>query len=107
MGFDEDAPAVGREAGASRHPRIPANPTANFHGGKRSNETHQSTTSPESRLYRKSRTQEAKLAYCGNVLTENRNGLIVDLRVEQADGYAERRGALAMLDEKVPNHKGV
>jgi IS5 family transposase len=79
----------------------------NFHGEKRSNDTHQSTTDPESKLYRKGRRQEAKLSYCGNVLMENRNGLIVDLRVEQASGYAERDGALAMLDESLPNQVGV
>jgi transposase len=88
-------------------PDDPGNPTVNFHGEKRSNETHQSTTDPESKLYRKGRNHEAKLSYCGNVLMENRNGLIVDLRVEPADGYAERRGALAMLDESLPNQEGV
>jgi transposase len=84
-------------------PDDPGNPTVNFHGKKLSNETHQSTTDPESKLYRKGRNHEAKLSYCGNVLMENRNGLIVDLRIEQADGYAERLGALAMLDASVPN----
>jgi transposase len=89
-----------------RPPDDPGNPTVNFHGEKRSNETHQSTTDPESKLYRKG-GREAKLSYCGNVLMENQNGLIVDLRVEQADGYAERRGALAMVDEAVPNPERV
>src|SRR5450432_3736041 len=56
----------------------PGNPTVDFHGEKRSNETHQSTTDPEARLARKSGRHEAKLAYCGNVLIENRNGLVVD-----------------------------
>jgi transposase len=90
-----------------RPPDDPGNPTVNFHGEKRSNETHQSTTDPESKLYRKSKNHEAKLSYCGNVLMENRNGLIVDLLVEQADGYAERKGALAMLDAWVPNQDRV
>ncbi len=75
----------------------------NFHGKKLKNETHESKTDPESKLYRKGHNHEAKLSYCGNVLMENRNGLIVDLRVETANGYAERNGALAMLDEYVPN----
>lgn len=84
-------------------PDNPGNPTVNFHGKKLKNETHESTTDPESKPFRKSRTHEAKLSYCGNVLMENRNGLIVDFRVEQASGYAERAGALAMLDESLPN----
>jgi transposase len=83
-------------------PDDPGNPTVNFHGEKRSNETHESTTDPESRLYRKSHRHEAKMSYVGNVLMENRNGLIVDLRVEQATGFAERDAALAMLDESAP-----
>jgi IS5 family transposase len=87
-------------------PDDPGNPTVNFHGEKRSNETHQSTTDPESKLYRKSHRHEAKLCYCGNVLMENRNGLIVDFRLEQASGYAERVAALAMLDESLPNQVG-
>ena len=88
-------------------PDDPGNPTVNFHGEKRSNETHRSTTDPESKLYRKGHGQPARLSYCGNVLMENRNGLIVDLRIEQATGYAEWDGAMAMLDEHVPEPVGV
>ena len=88
-------------------PDDPGNPTVDFHGKKLSNETHASTTDPESKLWRKSRTHEAKLSYCGNVLMENRNGLIVDLRVEQVSGYAERNAALAMLDESLPKQDAV
>jgi transposase len=84
-------------------PDDPGNPTVNFHGKKLKNETHESKTDPESKLYRKGHNHEAKLSYCGNVLMENRNGLIVDLRVETANGYAERNGALTMLDEHVPH----
>ena len=69
----------------------PGNPTVNFHGEKRSNETHQSTTDPDARLARKSGGHEAKLAYCGNVLIENRNGLVVDTELLQA---TERRSAM-------------
>jgi len=87
-------------------PDDPGNPTVNFHGEKRSNDTHESTTDPESKLYRKSKAHEAKLSYCGNVLMENRNGLIVDLRIEPATGYAEREGALALLDEHVAGANG-
>ena len=80
-------------------PDDPGNPTVNFHGEKRSNETHESTTDPESKLFRKSKAHEAKLSYCGNVLMENHNGPIIDLRIEAATRYAERDGALALLDE--------
>jgi transposase len=78
-----------------------SNPTVNFHGEKRSNETHQSTTDPEARLYRKGSGQPAKLCYGAHALMENRNGLLVDLRVEEANGYAERDTALAMLADVV------
>jgi transposase len=86
-----------KEAGPLEPPDDPGNPTVNFHGETRSNETHQSTTDPESRLYRKGRGQESKLAYLGHVLMENRNGLVVDTRVTPANGRAEREAALEML----------
>jgi transposase len=69
---------------------------ADFHGEQRSNETHQSTTDPEARLYKKSKGAEAKLSYLGHVLMENRNGLLVRTMVTQADGTAERDAALLM-----------
>lgn len=68
-----------------------------FRGDKRSNETHESKTDPEARLYRKGNGQEAKLGYLGHVLMENRHGLIVNATVTQADGTAERDAALLML----------
>jgi len=68
-----------------------------FRGEKRSNATHASQTDPEARLYRKGRGQEARLAYLGHLLMENRHGLIVDAMVTQADGTAERDAALLML----------
>jgi hypothetical protein len=77
-------------------PDDPGNPTVNFHGEKRSNETHQSTTDPEARLARKSSGHESKLAYCGNVLIENRNGLVVDTARGMASGTAERDAAVEM-----------
>ena len=77
-------------------PDDPGNPTVNFHGERRSNATHASTTDPEARLARKSRGQEAKLAYQGHVLMENRHGLVVDTCVTQATGIAEREAAAAM-----------
>jgi transposase len=69
---------------------------ADFHGQRRTNETHQSTTDPEARLYRKSKGSEAKLSYLGHVLMENCNGLLVRTMVTQADGTAERDAALLM-----------
>src|ERR1051325_2697517 len=77
----------------------PGNPTVNFRGEKRSNESHQSTTDPEALLARKGDGKEAKLSYSGNLLVENRNGLIVDAEVFQANGTAERDAALIMLEQ--------
>jgi len=76
----------------------PGNPTVDFRGEKRSNETHISTTDPEARLTRR-KGQTSQLAYLGHLLTENRNGLIVSAMLTEADGHAERLAALAMLDE--------
>jgi transposase len=68
-----------------------------FRGEKRTNDTHQSKTDPDAKLYRKGHGQEAKLRYLGHVLMENRNGLVVDAMLTQADGTAERDAALLML----------
>jgi transposase len=72
----------------------------NFHGQKRRNDTHQSTTDPESRLYRKTQGREAKLSYMGHAVMENRHGLAVAGMVTQANGTAERRASEAMLETK-------
>jgi transposase len=77
-------------------PDDPGNPAVNFHGEKRSNQTHESTTDPDARLARKSGGHEAKLAYTGNVLIENRNGLVVDTELMQSNGTAERDAAMRM-----------
>jgi len=74
------------------------NPTVDFHGEKRSNDTHESTTDSDARLARKSSGHEAKLAYCGNVLIENRNGLVVDTELLQCNGTAERDAALVLAE---------
>jgi len=74
------------------------NPTVDFRGEKRSNQTHESTTDPEARLSRK-KGQTSQLAYMGHILTENRNGLIVDARLTEANGYAERDAAIEMLED--------
>jgi transposase len=81
-------------------PDDPGNPTVNFHGETRSNETHASTTDPDARLARK-KGKESKMSYSAHALMENRNGLIVDFRIEPADGYAERRAAVEMLADNV------
>ena len=87
-------------------PDDPGNPTVNFHGEKRSNDTHESKTDPESQLARKGPGKEAKLSYSGNLLVENGNGLIVDAEVFQANGTAERDAALVMM-EKLRGTKAV
>jgi transposase len=88
-----------RKDGSSTPPNDndPGNPTIDFHGEKRSNETHQSSTDPDARLARKSGGHEAKLAYCGNVLIENRNGLVVDAELMTCSGTAERDAARMMI----------
>jgi transposase len=79
-------------------PDDPGNPTVNFHGERRSNDTHESTTDPDARLARKSSGHESKLAYCGNVMIENRNGLVVDTVLLQCSGIAERAAAMMMAE---------
>jgi transposase len=76
------------------------NPEVNFRGEKRSNHTHQSTTDPEARLYKKAKGHEAKLGYLGHVLMENRHGLVVDTRLTLATGTAEREAAVAMVQKR-------
>jgi transposase len=83
-------------------PDDPGNPTVNFHGERRSNATHASTTDPDARLARKGNAQEAKLCYTGHVLMENRNGLAVDGCVRPASGHAERAAALELLGALAP-----
>jgi transposase len=82
------------------------NPTVDFRGEKRSNQTHESKTDPEAQLARKGAGKEAKLSYCGNLLVENRNGLIVSSLVWEATGTAERDAAMAMLQD-VPRSERV
>ena len=79
---------------------------ANFHGEKRTNETHESKTDPDARLYKKSRGSEAKLSYLGHVLVENRHGLIVDAMLTQADGTAEADAAILMADAMRKKRRG-
>ncbi len=80
-------------------PDDPGNPTVDFHGEKRSNETHESQTDPDALLARKAKGKEAKLSYSGNLQVENRHGLIVNAELLQANGRAERDAALLMLEQ--------
>ena len=81
-------------------PDDPGNPSVDFRGERRTNATHASTTDPEARLYKKAAGQEAKLCFLGHVLMENRHGLVVNTRLTQATGTAEREAALALLRER-------
>jgi IS5 family transposase len=83
-----------------------SNPTVDFRKEKRCNETHESLTDPEARLFKKSRGAEARLGYLAHVLTDNRHGLVLDVRVTQATGTAEREAAADMLSQK-PQSKRV
>lgn len=83
----------------------PGNPSVDFHGEKRSNKTHESKTDPESRIYRKSKGQTAKLCYMGHLLMENRNGLAVKAAATQAGYYEEHDAALDMLDDLGTNKR--
>lgn len=90
----------GPSGGAGRNPEL------NFRGQRRSNETHASTTDPDARMYRKSSTTGAVLAYLGHALMENRNGLIVDVATTRATGTAEREAAIELI-ERVPGGERV
>jgi transposase len=79
-------------------PDDPGNPRSDVRGARRTNATHASTTDPAARLYKKANGHEAKLAYLGHVLMENRHGLVVDTRLTQATGPAEREAARAMAE---------
>jgi len=91
---DEDPPSSGG-----------SNPPVDFHGQRRTNATHQSTTDPDARLYKKARGREARLGYLGHVLLEHRSGLIVDTRVTPADGHGERDAALLMIQDIPGQHR--
>jgi transposase len=86
-----------KDAGPTPPPDDPGNPTVNFHGESRRNDTHQSTTDPDARLARKGPGKEAKLSYAGHVLLDNRYGLVANVCVTHATGTAEREAALLLL----------
>jgi transposase len=83
----------------------PGNPTVNFHGERRSNATHESRTDPDARLARKGNGKESKLCFWGNVLMENRHGLVVDTELMEATGTAERHAALLMAERIEGDHR--
>jgi transposase len=91
--------------GSGNPPDSGRNGERDFHGEKRSNDTHASTTDPDARLIRKGPGQASKLAYMGHVLMENRNGLAVDVRLTHATGTAEREAALAMIQGRQGSHR--
>src|SRR5260370_35609325 len=84
----------------------PGNPTVDFHGEKRSNQTHASATDGDALLARKGAGKEARLSYSGHVLMENRNGLVADVEGLQANGTAERDAALVMGEAIAGDHQG-
>ena len=90
------------DAGPTSPPDDPGNPTVNFHGESRRNDTHQSTTDPDARLTRKGQGKEAKLSYAGHVLLDNRHGLVANVCTTHATGTAEREAAQLLLDASAP-----
>ncbi len=96
---------AGDDAATDANGFKPRNPEVDFHGQKRTNETHQSKTDPEAKLYRKSKGQAAKLSHMGHVLSENRNGLILTITATEANGTAERTAALELLDDLKATHQ--
>jgi transposase len=85
----------------------PGNPSVDFHGEKRSNKTHRSTTDPDARLMRKGRGKEARLCFMGHALMENRHGLLVDACLTLADGHAERVAALHMIEPRADRPQAI
>jgi transposase len=91
-----------RDEGPTPPPDDPGNPTVNFHGESRRNDTHQSATDPDAQLARKGRGKEAKLSYAGHVLLDNRHGLVANVCATAATGTAEREAALLLLGGRPP-----
>ena len=88
--------------GSSEPPSPGRNGERDFHGEKRTNETHASTTDPEAKLYRKGKGKEAKLSFVGNAMTENRHGLVVETELGEASGTIEREAAKTMVTRYSP-----
>ncbi len=100
-GGDHDASQPG-----TGEPQARAN-GRDFHGERRTNDTHASTTDPDARLVRKGARREAKLGFIGHALMENRNGLVVDACLTRADGHAERVAALHMIEPRAERPRRV
>jgi hypothetical protein len=96
-----------RQQRPAQPPDDPGKPTGNFHGERRSNATHQSTTDFEAKLVKKDASKEAKLCYSANALMEKRNGLLLEFTVEPAYGYAKRKSARAMLETELPSNRRI
>jgi transposase len=94
-----------RRDGSDEPPGPGRNPTVNWHGEKRSNETHVAPKDPEAKLFCKGKGQAAKLCYMGHTLMDHRHGLIVDVEVTEANGYAERATALKLLDRNAARER--
>jgi transposase len=94
-----------RKDGSDRPPDDPGNASVDFHGEKRTNDTHASTTDPDALLARKGEGKEARLSYTGNLLMENRNGLIMRTELFPAEGTAERYAAMTMLEQIPGDHR--
>jgi transposase len=88
--------------GGDEPPSGGRNGERNFHDEKRSNDTHASTTDPQAKLYKKGKGKEAKLCFMGHALMENRHGLVVQAETSEANGHAERKAALEMIDRQAP-----
>jgi transposase len=103
----EPTAANATETKSQDQPMKDRNAEVDFHGQKRSNETHASATDPEARLYRKGKGKEAKLCFMGHAMMENRCGLIVETETTQADGFGERKAALEMINRRCPGEKRI
>jgi transposase len=96
-----------RKDGSGEPPGSGRNGERDFHGEQRSNRTHASTTDPEAKLYKKGKGKEAKLSYIGNVMTENRNGFVVEAELRQVSGMVERAAAKDMIVRYSPGAKRI
>ena len=104
----EPGEGPGRGSGDEPPPSLSGrNAEADFHGETRTNATHASTTDPEAKLYKKSAGTEARLAFLGHALMENRCGLVVDACLTQANGHAERLAALAMIEKRADRPRAI
>ena len=100
-------PKTAAQTETEDQPMKERNTEVDFHGQKRSNATHASTSDPEARLYKKGKGKEAKLCFMGHALMENRNGLIVETETTHANGFGERKAALAMINRRCPGERQI